>query len=127
MSPRKATTKGREQGKRGQLPQDLNQIDLHQCCLPFMSTFWEATIREMASLREVAHDYAKREQRPRPNQLVGTIGLVHGCDSDRDCLRMAIHLVTRVRGIKRRSAGETLAMIARSYNVDVSMISRVRE
>jgi hypothetical protein len=47
----------------------------------------------MASLREVAHDY--RVQRPQPSQqLVGTIELVRGCDSDRDDPYMALCLVS---------------------------------
>ena len=32
----------------------------------------------------------------------------------------------RAEAIKRRAAGETLACIAKSYAVDVSMISRLR-
>jgi hypothetical protein len=31
----------------------------------------------------------------------------------------------RAEAIKRRAAGETIATIARSYNVDASMISRL--
>jgi len=54
---------------------------------------------EMAlPLMEVAHDYAKRQRGPRASpQLVGSVGLVGGCGSDRICPCMAIRLVTRVR------------------------------
>src|SRR6516162_760748 len=56
---------------------------------------------EMASEREViAHDNPKRQHK-RPQfgrQLLGTAGLVNGRASDRNCLCMAIRLVTRVRG-----------------------------
>src|SRR5215471_21654313 len=55
----------------------------------------------MASRKEViAHDNPKRQHK-RPQfgrQLLGTAGLVDGCASDRNCLCMAIRLVTRVRG-----------------------------
>jgi hypothetical protein len=73
----------------------LNQIDLYQYNFPFMSAFWDATIRDGVLLTEAAHDYPKPAHRPQPSrQIVGTIELVRGCDSDRDDPYMALCLVS---------------------------------
>ena len=64
-----------------------------------MSTFLNATVRDGVLKGGHCYDYAKRQQKPQSGrQLVGTVGLVDGCGSDRDRPRIAIRLVTRARG-----------------------------
>ena len=43
----------------------------------------------------------------------------------KSCARPKLSPYQRAEAIKRRAAGETLASIARSYAVDLSMISRL--
>ena len=58
-----------------------------------------ATVRDGVLKGGHCYDYAKRQQKPQSGrQLVGTVGLVDGCGSDRDRPRIAIRLVTRARG-----------------------------